>query len=96
MKVIRLRYTDKQALKDDFQRVFPSWNGTLSDLSDTLNSRHAYIKVYRDPVTGLRTHADVYALVKDDFVIPSLIQGVVISDDVEAPDHYFMGHEPTQ
>lgn len=95
-KIVRIKYITALTLRQDFQRAFPDWDGTKEDISDAIGHRHVRIKVYRDSVTGVRTHAIVYLLVRQAFTVPAWIQGEVLLDnDVDDPvDHYFMGHEP--
>jgi len=89
MKIIRVRYVQITPLREDLERAFPTWDGTREDLTDHLENRHAYIKVYRNE-QGQRTHADVYMLVKDTFSLPNWVQGTEIKN--EPHDHEFLGH----
>lgn len=85
------------------QRVFPQWgrkeDGTFDaalakdDISDATKKRHAFVKIVRNADLTLK-HIDIYALVRDSFVTPSWLQGVVVPHTALDPyTHLFMGHE---
>lgn len=73
------------------------------DISDAVKKRHAFVKIVRDlvtdPVTGAVIsntfkHIDVYALVRDSFITPTWLQGVVTPHtELDPYTHVFMGHE---
>lgn len=103
MKTIRIRYLSALPLRQDIQRVFPNWgrkeDGTFDpslakdDISDALKKRHAHIKIVRDTVTQALLHIDVYAMVRDSFIVPSWLQGTVTPHtDLDPFTHMFQGH----
>lgn len=93
MKIIRVRYTALLPLRQDFQRIFPDWDGTKADISDALKKRHVFVKVVRN-VNNTLKHLDVYALVRDTFIPTLWLQGVVTPPtDLDPFTHLFQGHQ---
>lgn len=103
MQTIRIRYLTALPLRQDMQRVFPQWgrkeDGTFDialakdDITDTLKKRHAFVKIVRNVNETLK-HIDVYALVRDSFVAPLWLQGIVTPHtELDPFTHGWMGHE---
>lgn len=103
MQIIRVRYLSRPPLVDDLKRIFPRWgrreDGTFDpalareDISSLRKKRHAFIKVVRNEDETLK-HIDVYALVRDTFMPPLWLQGIVtIHTDLDPFTHTWLGHE---
>lgn len=92
MRIIHLRYLTRATLVEDLQRAFPRWDGGRDELEDALAERHAHIKIERDPITGTPLAADVYLLVRDDFVLPAWVQGIELTGQ---RTHTFLGYDTT-
>lgn len=102
MQIIRIRYNVPLGpMMQDLQRVFPNIEVTAATLRERggilawrEKKRYAYVKEKFNEL-GVRTHAIVYAAVRDTFVPPLWLQGIVLNplDALNPVDHYFMGHE---
>lgn len=104
MKIVRIKYIPPLGpLVQDLERIFPEYAPITAALIDSLGGilinstkkRFVFVKEFRNPDTGVRTHVIVYALVRDSFAVPIWVQGVELSDvDVSNPiNHHFLGHE---
>lgn len=93
MKTIHIRYTLATTLIAELPSIFPEWDGVSRDITGPDN-RHGYYKTETISILGVPTTVhDVYLLVPDDYVLPLLITGTVMTD---GHTHYFMGHEPKE
>lgn len=105
MKIVRVKYIPPLGpMIQDLERIFPEYTPITAAKLDGLGGilinpskkRFCYVKEFRNPITGIRTHVIVYALVRDSFTAPQWIQGQVLGDIDLAThpiDHWFMGHE---